>query len=157
MTHQLLFRFGVDEVGGRSTPRTGNVAYWICTALVAFLMTSGGFVNTFVQESINGLVKLGYPAYFAAILGVWKMLGGITILVPGFPRVKEWAYAGIMFELTGAAISNAVAGADSWVAYAGHIAAPLVIAVVAIASWALRPEDRTLGKAVVRWQQLKAA
>jgi uncharacterized membrane protein YphA (DoxX/SURF4 family) len=139
-------------------PRTRNVAYWICTALVAFIMISGGFVNTFVQESINGLIKLGYPAYFAAILGVWKMLGGITILVPRFPRVKEWAYAGVMFELTGAGVSNAVAGAaDSWVAYAGHIAAPLLIAVVAIASWALRPEDRTLGTTVVRWQQLKAA
>ena len=138
--------------------RTRNVPYWICTALVAFIMISGGFVDTFVRESIHGLVKLGYPAYFAAILGVWKMLGGITILVPGFPRVKEWAYAGILFELTGAAISNAAAGAaDSSVGYAGHIAAPLVIAVVAVASWALRPEERTLGKTVARWHQLEAA
>jgi uncharacterized membrane protein YphA (DoxX/SURF4 family) len=121
-------------------------------------MISGGFVNTFVKESIDGLIKLGYPAYFAAILGVWKMLGGITVLVPGFPRVKEWAYAGIMFELTGAAISNAAAGAgDSSVAYAGHIAAPLVIAAVAVASWALRPEDRSLGGTAARWPRLKAA
>src|SRR5215475_1310952 len=90
--------------------RPKNVAYWTCTALVAFFMISGGFANLFVQASIAGLVKLGYPPFFASILGVWKVLGGITILVPGLPRLKEWAYAGMTFELTGAAITDAVAG-----------------------------------------------
>ena len=133
-----------------------SVAYWICTALVAFVMVSGGFANIFVQASIAGLVKLGYPHYFAPILGVWKVLGGIVILVPGVPRLKEWAYAGMMFELTGAAITDAVAGdADSGVGYAAHIAAPLVIAALALVSWALRPENRTLGGTVARWLRPK--
>ncbi|HVP42494.1 MAG TPA: DoxX family protein [Terriglobales bacterium] len=129
-----------------------SIAYWTCTTLVAFVMTSGGFVNTFVEASIAGLVKLGYPHYFGPILGVWKMLAGIAILVPRFPRLKEWAYAGMTFELTGAAITNAVAGAaNAGAGYVGHIAAPLVIAALALVSWALRPENRTLGVPVARW------
>src|SRR5262245_13649214 len=129
-----------------------TLAYRICTALVAFFMISGGLANTFLQLSIAGLVKLGYPAYFARILGVWKVLGGIAILVPRFPRLKEWAYAGMTFELTGAAITDAVAGdmSQPW-AYGGHIAAPLVIAAMALVSWALRPRNRVLGGAVVGW------
>jgi len=90
--------------------RTNHVAFWICTALVAFFMISGGLANVFLQASIAGFIKLGYPAYFARILGVWKVLGGIAILAPRFPRLKEWAYAGMTFELTGAAITDAVAG-----------------------------------------------
>src|SRR5262249_44204501 len=128
------------------------IAYWTCTALVAFVMISGGCANIFVQASVDGLVKLGYPAYFARILGVWKLLGGIAILVPRFPRLKEWAYAGMTFELTGAAITDAVAGdIGAPLAYAGHIAAPLVIAALAAASWALRPENRTLSGAIPGW------
>src|SRR5262245_15002785 len=135
-----------------------SVAFWICTALVAFVMISGGFANIFVQASIAGLVKLGYPPYFARILGVWKILGGIAILVPGFPRLKEWAYAGLIFELTGAAIPDAVAGdIGGPLGYAAHIAAPLIIAALALVSWALRPENRTLGGAVARWLQPKEA
>jgi uncharacterized membrane protein YphA (DoxX/SURF4 family) len=129
-----------------------SIAYWICTSLVAFIMISGGFVNTFVEISIAGLVQLGYPHYFGPILGVWKMLAGIAILVPAFPRLKEWAYAGMTFELTGAAISNAVAGdTASGLAYAGHIAAPLVVAVLMLISWALRPATRTLASPAVGW------
>ena len=133
-----------------------TVAYWSCTALVAFFMISGGLANTFLQLSIAGLVKLGYPAYFAPILGVWKVLGGIAILVPRFPRLKEWAYAGMTFELTGAAITDAVAGDVGGPWYAAHIAAPLVIAALALVSWALRPGNRTLGGTVARWLQPKA-
>src|SRR5215813_11056094 len=111
-----------------ATIQRRTLAYWICTALVAFFMISGGLANTFLQASIAGLVKLGYPPYFARILGVWKILGGIAILVPGFPRLKEWAYAGLIFELTGAAITDAVAGdIGGPLGYAAHIAAPLII------------------------------
>src|SRR5262249_11291743 len=98
----------------------------------------------------------GYPAYFARILGVWKVLGGIAILAPRFPRLKEWAYAGMTFELTGAAITDAVAGdvSQPWI-YAGHITAPLVIAALALVSWALRPKNRVLGGAVAGWRNLE--
>jgi uncharacterized membrane protein YphA (DoxX/SURF4 family) len=81
--------------------------------------------------------------YFFAILGYWKVLGAIAILVPRFPRLKEWAYAGIFFDLTGAAASVAAVG--GYGAYAFHIVAPLVLAVLTVASWALRPESRVIG------------
>ena len=81
--------------------------------------------------------------YFFAILGFWKVLGAIAILVPRFPRLKEWAYAGIFFDLTGAAASCAAVG--GYGAYAFHVIAPLVIAGLTVASWALRPESRTIG------------
>src|SRR5262245_40705489 len=133
--------------------KTNHVAFWICTALVAFFMISGGLANVFLQASIAGFLKMGYPAYFARILGVWKVLGGIAILAPRFPRLKEWAYAGMTFELTGAAITDAVAGdmSQPW-SYAGNITAPLVIAAMALVSWALRPKNRVLGGAVAGWR-----
>jgi hypothetical protein len=92
----------------------------------------------------HGVVPvLDYPMYFFAILGVWKILGAIAILVPGFPRLKEWAYAGIFFDLTGAAVSCAAVG--GYGAYGFHIIAPLMIAGLTVASWALRPPNRTIG------------
>ena len=81
--------------------------------------------------------------YFFAILGVWKMLGAIAILVPRYPRLKEWAYAGIFFDLTGAAASCAWVG--GYGAYGFHVIAPLMIAGLCVASWALRPESRKIG------------
>jgi hypothetical protein len=88
-------------------------------------------------------VLLGYPLYFFRILGFWKVLGAIAILVPRFPRLKEWAYAGIFFDLTGAAASVAAVG--GYGAYAFHVITPLIIAGLTVASWALRPESRTIG------------
>src|SRR5262245_59890353 len=97
--------------------KTNHVAFWICTALVAFFMISGGLANVFLQASIAGFLKLGYPAYFARILGVW------TAAVAG-DMSQPWSYV-------------------------GHIAAPLVIAAMALVSWAFRPQNRVLGGAVV--------
>ncbi len=92
----------------------------------------------------HGVVPvLGYPMYFFAILGVWKVLGAVAILVPRYPLLKEWAYAGIFFDLTGAAASCAAVG--GYGAYGFHILAPLILTVVAVASWALRPTSRTMG------------
>jgi hypothetical protein len=115
------------------------------TALVAFFIGGGG-VSQVIQYFGNphGVVPaLGYPMYFFAILGVWKALGAIAILVPGFPRLKEWAYAGIFFDLTGAAASVAFVG--GYGVYAFHVIAPLVIAGFTVTSWALRPASRTIG------------
>ena len=81
--------------------------------------------------------------YFFLILGVWKALGAIAIVVPGFPRLKEWAYAGIFFDLTGAAASCAAVG--GYGAYGFHVIAPLIITAFMVASWALRPESRVVG------------
>jgi hypothetical protein len=122
-----------------------SIAYWTTTILVALPIGSGG-VGQMAQfrASPHGVVPvLGYPMYFFAILGFWKVLGAIAILVPRFPRLKEWAYAGIFFDLTGAAASCAAVG--GYGAYGFHVIAPLIIAVITVASWALRPPSRTIG------------
>ena len=121
-----------------------RIAYWTTTVLVAFFMSGG--VTQILQFKANphGVVpQLGYPMYFFAILGFWKVLGALAILVPRFPRIKEWAYAGIFFDVTGAAASCAAVGVYG--AYGFHVIAPLVIAGLAVASWALRPPSRTIG------------
>jgi uncharacterized membrane protein YphA (DoxX/SURF4 family) len=125
--------------------KTKNIAYWTTTILIAFSIGSGGVAQVArVQGTVDGFVHiLGYPLYFVTILGIWKVLGAIAILVPGFPRLKEWAYAGILFDLTGAAASSAAVGVYG--AYAFHILAPLILAGLTVASWALRPQSRTVG------------
>jgi hypothetical protein len=116
------------------------IAYWICTALVAFSFLSGGVVDVMrMPQALEGMTHLGYPPYFMVILGVWKILGGIVILLPGLAVVKEWAYAGMIFDLTGATASHLATGDD-----VGHVVVPLVLAALVVASWALRPESRRL-------------
>ena len=122
-----------------------SIVYWAMTVLVALPIGSGG-VGQILQYRANphGVVpELGYPLYFFAILGIWKVLGAIAILVPGFPRLKEWAYAGIFFDLTGAAASCAAVG--GYGAYGFHVIAPLILTGFTVASWALRPQSRTIG------------
>ena len=122
-----------------------SIAYWTTTILVALPIGSGGFAQMGqFHANPHGVVPLlGYPTYFFAILGFWKALGAIAILTPRFPRLKEWAYAGIFFDLTGAAASCAAVG--GYGAYAFHVIAPLILTGLTVASWALRPESRMLG------------
>ena len=132
-------------VAANSGSKTRTIVYWTMTALVAFFIGSGGIAQVMQYfASPHGIVPvLGYPMYFFLILGFWKFFGALTILVPGWPRLKEWAYAGIFFDLTGAAASNAMSG--GYGAYGFHIIAPLVITGFMLASWALRPPNRSLG------------
>ena len=117
-----------------------SIAYWVSTALTAFVFLSGGAADVarpgFVME---GMTHLGYPAYFVLILGVWKILGGVVILLPRCPLLKEWAYAGMFFDLSGASASHASVGDP-----AIKIATPIIILGIVVASWALRPKCRTL-------------
>ena len=124
-----------------------SILYWTMTILVAFPIGSGGATQIWqYQANPHGVVPvLGYPMYFFAILGVWKVNGAIAILVPRFPLLKEWAYAGIFFDLTGAAASCAAVG--GYGAYGFHVIAPLIITGFTVASWALRPESRKIGVA----------
>ncbi|HEX4056254.1 MAG TPA: DoxX family protein [Tepidisphaeraceae bacterium] len=117
-----------------------HIAYWVTTGLVAFVFLSGG-VGELIRPAalVKGMTHLGYPVYFVSILGVWKVLGGVAVLAPRLPRLKEWAYAGMLFDLTGAAVSHATVGDP-----VGKIATPLIILGIVIASWALRPESRRL-------------
>jgi hypothetical protein len=117
-----------------------KVAYWVSTVLIAFFIGSGGLAYALqVPDVVQGVVALGFPVHFVVLLGVWKVLGSLAILVPGFPLLKEWAYAGIVFDLTGAAATSMATGGEWW-----HVAAPLSIVVVLAASWALRPQSRRL-------------
>jgi uncharacterized membrane protein YphA (DoxX/SURF4 family) len=127
------------------TTKTKNILYWTTTVLIAFFIGGGGLAQVaHVKGTVDGFVHiLGYPAYFVTILGVWKVLGAIAILVPRFPRLKEWAYAGIFFDLTGAAASSAAVG--GYGAYAFHVLVPLFLALLTVASWALRPPSRIIG------------
>lgn len=96
--------------------------------------------------NVEGIVHvLGYPMYFMTILGLWKVLGAIALLVPRFPRLKEWAYAGIFFNVTGTAASHAAVGDSDYGIYAFHVLVNLFLAVLVVASWALRPQSRALG------------
>jgi len=117
-----------------------SISYWVITAMVAFFIGSGGAAELMrVPGTVEGLVQLGYPPYFATIIGFWKVLGAIAILVPGFPRLKEWAYAGIFFNMTGAAATSVFTNSAPW-----HLIVELVLAALTVASWALRPTNRRL-------------
>jgi hypothetical protein len=124
-----------------------TMSYWATTFLIALETFVGGIVD--LTHGRTGVVtgplvtevvtSLGYPVYILAILGALKIPGAIAIVVPGFLRLKEWAYAGIVFELSGAVASHAACG--KW----GDCVSPLSFLGLAIASWALRPANRTLG------------
>jgi uncharacterized membrane protein YphA (DoxX/SURF4 family) len=120
-----------------------NIGYWIATGLAALAFVFGGVVDVARPPAVlEGMAHLGYPAYVATLIGVWKLLGAVAIVVPGFPRVKEWAYAGMFFDLTGAAVSHAASGDP-----AGKVLTPLFILVIVGVSYALRPESRRLAAA----------
>lgn len=121
--------------------RMRTIGYWVSTGLVAFMLLPAGVMQVAqTPEQAEGFAKLGYPVYFMVMLGVWKLLGGITLLIPRFPRVKEWAYAGIFIDFSSAVVSDAVRG-DS----VSHVMAPLFCAAILACSWALRPQSRVLG------------
>jgi uncharacterized membrane protein YphA (DoxX/SURF4 family) len=121
-----------------SASRLIRILYWVITILVAFSIASGGAAQLFgARENVEGIARLGYPAFFLTIIGFWKLLGGIVIVIPRFRVVKEWAYAGIVFDLSGAAESNAFSGMPVF-----HVVAPIVLMGMAMVSWALLPIAR---------------
>jgi hypothetical protein len=126
------------EIGTMKTkPRV--IGYWVTTGLLAAAFLAGGAAElASAPAAVASTLALGYPAHFLIILGLWKVLSVPALLAPRLPRLKEWAYAGIFFDLTGAAASHAFSG-DS----PGRIATPLVLLLIAAASWALRPPSRT--------------
>ena len=123
-----------------------TMLYWTTTSLIALETFAGGVIDLTHGRSgvVSGpfvtqvVTSLGYPVYILAILGILKIPGAITLVVPGFLRLKEWAYAGIVFELSGAVASHVACG--KW----GDLISPLSLLSLAIASWALRPPSRIL-------------
>lgn len=114
--------------------------YWIITLLLSFCIFSGGLAQAMLlQGVVQGFKPLGYPTYFISVIGVWKVLGVIAILLPGYQLLKEWAYAGIFFVMTGAVISH-IASGDIHI----QIIAPFLLAIFTVLSWYLRPAGRKI-------------
>ncbi|HEY0371668.1 MAG TPA: DoxX family protein [Thermoanaerobaculia bacterium] len=117
-----------------------TTGYWVTTGLLGLVLLSGGAAQLMRRpENVEGMLRLGYPIYLLTILGIWKLLGAAALLAPRMPRLKEWAYAGVFFVLTGAGASH-IASGDA----AARAFWPLLFAAFTIVSWALRPESRRM-------------
>ncbi|HTN19194.1 MAG TPA: DoxX family protein [Pelobium sp.] len=118
-----------------------KIIYWVATIWLALGMVSTGFVQLIKMEEevAKTSLHLGYPAYFLTIIGVWKLLGTVAVLVPKFPVLKEWAYAGFFFVMTGAIASHFAVGDE-----AKEFFGPTLLLILTVVSWYYRPSDRKL-------------
>lgn len=120
--------------------KRNKIIFWIATGWLALGMVSTAIVQLIhMKEEVELFVHLGYPVYFLSIIGVWKILGVVAILIPKFPLLKEWAYAGFFFTMSGAIISHLALG-DAAKDYFG----PTLLLVLTVISWYFRPANRTL-------------
>lgn len=123
--------------------KRNKIIYWIATIWLALGMVSTAAVQLFRsnegQGGADSITHLGYPTYLMTILGVWKLLGVVAVLIPEFPRLKEWAYAGFFFAMSGAAVSH-LASSDGIV----DIAPALLLLGLTFVSWYFRPAGRRL-------------
>ena len=118
--------------------KTRKIAYWIATLWLALGMTSTGIVQLIkVKAEVDKITHLGYPEYLLTLLAIWKFLGVIAVLIPKFALVKEWAYAGFFFAMSGAIFSHIAVGNPF-----GEIAPSLLLLTLTVLSWYLRPADR---------------
>lgn len=120
--------------------KRSKIIYWIVTIFLSFGMLAGGVQQLFQIGGYNEIIEqLGYPRYLLSILGAWKILGVIAILIPKFPLLKEWAYAGFFFAMSGAAISHFTVGQLFTEAMPS-----LILLLVITLSWYFRPESRKI-------------
>jgi len=121
-----------------TTEKRNKIIYWIATLWLSLGMTATGIVQILkIEEETAMMARLGYPVYFLTILGVWKLLGVIAVLIPKFPVVKEWAYAGFFFAMSGAIFSH-LSLDDAAVDLFG----PSLLLMLTITSWYFRPASR---------------
>ena len=124
----------------RASARPISFAFWPPTlAVFAAFAFSGVAMALGFAPMIEGMAHLGYPDYFPPLLAAWKIAGAIVLIAPGLPLLKEWAYAGIMFDLSGAIVSRLSVGD-----YGFDLILPMVLTVLTTASWLLRPDSRRL-------------
>ncbi|MBW8683000.1 DoxX family protein [Chitinophaga rhizophila] len=122
--------------------KRNKIIYWIFTCWLALGMVSTAVVQLMkLKDEVDMMTHLGYPVYFLTILGIWKLLGVLAILLPRLPILKEWAYAGFFFAMSGAAISHITMG-DSL----GETAPSLLLLVLTVISWYFRPAERKVGQ-----------
>ena|SRR5680860_503217 len=120
--------------------KRNKIIYWVSTGWLALGMVSTGIVQCIqIEEEVEKMASLGYPGYIMPLLGVWKILGVIAILIPKFPLLKEWAYAGFFFVMSGAIISH-IASGD----VIQEILPALLLLILTVVSWYFRPVDRKM-------------
>ena len=120
--------------------RRNKIIYWIATIWLALGMLSTAIVQVLqTKEEVEMMTLLGYPAYLLTIIGVWKILGVVAVLIPKYPLVKEWAYAGFFFAMSGAIISHLMVGDE-----AKEIFGPTLLLLLTVVSWYFRPAERKL-------------
>ncbi|MDB5211360.1 MAG: DoxX family protein [Sediminibacterium sp.] len=121
-------------------PKRNKIIYWIATAWLSLGMVSTGLVQLLqTKEEVALFTHLGFPVYLLTILGIWKFLGVIAVLIPKFPLLKEWAYAGFFFVMSGAIFSHLAIG-DSAKEFFG----PILLLILTCVSWYSRPGDRKI-------------
>ena len=122
------------------TGKASKIIYWIATIWLALGMLSSGIVQVLkVKEEIDFIINMGYPAYFLTILGIWKILGVVAVLIPKFPLLKEWAYAGFFFAMSGAVFSHMALGNSM-----KEIFPPVLLLILIVVSWYFRPASRKI-------------
>lgn len=120
--------------------KRNKIIYWIATIWLALGMTSTGIVQLIkMDEEVENFSDLGYPGYLLTLIGVWKIAGVIAVLIPKFPVLKEWAYAGFFFTMSGAIVSHIASGDPM-----NEIFPPLLLLVLTVVSWYFRPADRKM-------------
>lgn len=123
-------------------PKRNKIIYWIATLWLSLGMVSSAIVQIMrVPMEVEAMAHLGYPFYFLTIIGVWKLLGVVALLAPKYPLVKEWAYAGFFFTMSGALFSHISVG-DPVV----QMIPAVLLLTLTVISWYFRPADRTLVK-----------
>lgn len=117
-----------------------KIIYWIATLWLALGMTSTGIVQLMkVPQEVEMMTRLGYPVYFLTIIGIWKLLGVVTVLSPRLGLVKEWAYAGFFFNMSGAVFSHIAAGSPM-----SELFGPVLLIALTVVSWYFRPAERKI-------------
>ena len=124
--------------------KRNKIIYWIATIWLSLGMLSTGVVQLFKLEgngpgSLASMTKLGYPEYFVTLLGIAKVLGVVVLLIPRFPLLKEWIYAGFFFMMSGAIFTHIAAGNP-----VSEIFPSLLLLVLIVISWYFRPAERKL-------------
>lgn len=120
--------------------KRNKIIYWIATSWLALGMLSTGVVQLLkMKEEVDAITHLGYPVYFLTILGVWKLLGVVAVLIPKFALLKEWTYAGFFFAMSGAILSH-LALKDA----VSEIFPSTLLLVLTIVSWYFRPANRKI-------------
>ena len=124
--------------------KRNKIIYWVATIWLSLGMLSTGVVQLFKLEgngpgSLASMTKLGYPEYFVTFLGIAKVLGVVILLIPGFPLLKEWVYAGFCFMMSGAIFTHIAAGNSI-----SETFPPLLLLILTVVSWYVRPAERKL-------------